>query len=180
MLAYVLPGMPAAALGAYTLVHLPDGWPEMLLGLFIIALVPLRRLATAKLDSIGLVQVALAGAVVGFLTGIFLSTGPLCVPAFLAYGLVGGAFIATEAAASLLVQASKILSFRELGVLSADGVLKGFIVDITLMLGTFAARPLVGRISDNHFRSMMDAVTGLSGLWLFVFGLRQFLHVAVG
>ncbi|UXS05322.1 iron chelate uptake ABC transporter family permease subunit [Agrobacterium tumefaciens] len=93
VMAYALPGVPAAALGAYTLVHMPRGWPEMLLGLFIMALVPLRQLVMKAVVSINLVQMAVVGAVIGFLTGLFLSTGPLSVPAFLALGLVRSAFI---------------------------------------------------------------------------------------
>ena len=44
---------------------------------------------------------------IGFLTGVVVSTGPLSVPAFAAYGLVKGAFIATEAAGSLALYISK-------------------------------------------------------------------------
>jgi uncharacterized membrane protein YfcA len=81
VMAYALPSVPAAALGAYTLVHMPGGWPEMLLGLFIMALVPLRRLVMKGIVSINLVQMAVVGVLIGFLTGLFLSTGPLvCLP----------------------------------------------------------------------------------------------------
>jgi uncharacterized membrane protein YfcA len=175
VLAYALPGMPAAALGAYTLVHLPAGWPEAMLGLFIMALVPIRRLATAKVPTAGVSHLALTGAVVGFLTGVFLSTGPLSVPAFLAFGLVRGAFIATEATASLLVQAAKIVSFREFGAITGENMLRGIFIGGALMAGTFLIRPLVARLGDHHFRSMMDAVTLISGAWLLAFGLGHLL-----
>lgn len=168
--AYALPGMPAAALGAYTLLYLPAGWPEALLGLFIVALVPIRRLAVA---TIGVAQLALAGAGVGYLTGIFLATGPLSVSAFLAFGLVRGGFIATEATASLLVQASKIISFREFGAITLESMLQGVVIGAALMAGTFIIRPLVRRLGDNHFRTMMDVVTLISGLWLLFFGIRH-------
>jgi hypothetical protein len=39
---------------------------------------------------------AVVGAVVGFLTGMALSTGPASVPVFTAYRLSGGAFLGTE------------------------------------------------------------------------------------
>lgn len=173
VMAYSLPGIPAAVFGAYTLIHMPRGWPEVLLGLFIMALVPLRRLVMKAIVSINLVQMAVVGAVIGFLTGLFLSTGPLSVPAFLALGLVRGAFIATEATASLIVQMAKIVSFHEFGAISMVDLARGAAIGLALMLGTFAIRPLVARIRDHHFRVMMDVVTLLSGLWLLVFGLFQ-------
>jgi uncharacterized membrane protein YfcA len=175
VLAYALPGMPAAALGAYTLVHLPAGWPEALLGLFIMALVPVRRIATAKVATVGVSHLALTGAMVGYLTGIFLSTGPLSVPAFLAFGLLKGAFIATEATASLLIQAAKIVSFREFGAITGESMLRGVMIGGALMAGTFAIRPLVARLGDHHFRTMMDVVTLISGAWLLIFGLGHLL-----
>lgn len=170
--AYVLPGVPAAALGVYTLVQLPRGLPELLLGIFMMLLVPLRRVAKASLKEIGLPELALAGAFVGFLTGIFLSTGPLSVPAFLAFGLARGGFIGTEATASLIVQAGKILSFHELGAFSPENMAKGVVVGSALMLGTFASRPMISHVSDTHFRLAMDLVTLASGLWILSLGLR--------
>jgi uncharacterized protein len=173
VLAYALPGMPAAALGAYTLVHLPAGWPEALLGLFIIALVPLRSVAMARVVVVGTGHLALAGALVGFLTGIFLSTGPISVPVFLAFGLLRGAFIATEATASLLIQAAKIISFHEFGALTGENLLRGLLVGSALMAGTFLIRPLVARLRDHQFRMMMDVVTVVSGSWLLVYGFSR-------
>jgi uncharacterized membrane protein YfcA len=175
VVAYAFPGMPAAAFGAYTLVHLPTGWPEALLGIFIMALIPIRRLATAKVSKAGVGHLVLTGALVGFLTGIFLSTGPLSVPTFLAFGLVRGAFIATEATTSLLVQAAKIISFREFGAITGESMLRGVVIGGALMTGTFLIRPLVARLGDHHFRTMMDMVTLLSGAWLMVFGLGHLL-----
>jgi uncharacterized membrane protein YfcA len=171
--AYSLPGIPAAVAGAYMLVHLPEGWPEMLLGAFIMLLVPLRRVVKHNLGTIHLPHLALSGTAIGFLTGLFLSTGPLSTPVFLAYGLVRGAFVATEAAASLVVQGAKIVSFHEFGVLPQEGLLNGVIVGVSLMLGTFASRPLLARISDHHFRMLLDVVTLISGLWLLIFGATR-------
>ena len=61
-----------------------------------------------------------------FLTGIVVSTGPITVPLFSAYGLVKGSFIATEAAASLTVscQVGRHLC-RSFGALPPDIILKG-------------------------------------------------------
>ena len=40
-------------------------------------------------------HLALGGAVIGYLTGIVVSTGPLSVPLFLFYGLTRGASLAS-------------------------------------------------------------------------------------
>ena len=78
---------------------------------------PGRRWLASRNMTIGLGGLVIAGAVIGFLTGIVVSTGPLSVPTFAAYGLVKGAFIATEAAGSLALYISKALTFRQFGAL---------------------------------------------------------------
>jgi uncharacterized protein len=104
--------------------------------------------------------------VIGFLTGIVVSTGPLSVPTFAAYGLIKGAFIATEAAGSLALYISKALTFRQFGALPGDIVIKGLISGSSVMAGTYLARLIVERLSVVAFQSLLDAVMIVSGLAL--------------
>ncbi len=57
-------------------------------------MIPLRHMLARLQWKARLWHLALAGALIGFLTGIVLSTGPLSVPVFLSYGLLKGAFLA--------------------------------------------------------------------------------------
>ena len=93
-------------------------------------MVPGRRWLASRNLKFGFWRLAAAGAVIGFLTGVVVSTGPLSVPAFAAYGLVKGAFIATEAAGSLALYISKALTFRQFGALPTDIVVKGLIIGL--------------------------------------------------
>lgn len=166
--AYAATGFPAAALGARTLLVLPPRAVDLAIGLFLIAMVPLRHRLAAAMPQVGLRHLALAGAVVGFLTGIVVSTGPISVPVFVGYGLVKGGFIATEAAGSLAVHASKLLTFRGFGALPGEILAKGLVVGSSLMAGSFLAKPFVLRLSPTLFRGLMDAlmlVAGAAMLW---------------
>lgn len=171
VLAYALPGIPAASLGAVSLVYMPATISGTLLGLFIMALVPLRRLIAKHDIRIGIGGLAIAGALVGFLTGMFLSTGPLSIPAFLAFGLTKGSFLSTEAASSIFVQLAKVMTFYKLGALTPDLLVSGLVIGASLMAGTFFAKRYVMRMSDQNFRIMMDAITLASGFWLMMVGL---------
>src|SRR5438445_10020408 len=99
--AYSMTGIPAAALGARTLLALPSRAVDVSIGLFLIAMVPVRHWLARHDLKFSLWHLAIGGAVIGYLTGIVVSTGPLSVPLFLFYGLTKGAFLATEAASSL-------------------------------------------------------------------------------
>lgn len=166
--AYALPGIPAAALGAGTLLVLPANLVEIALGLFFILMVPARHWLDRHHFRISLWQLAIGGALIGYLTGIVLSTGPLSVPLFLAYGLDKGAFLSTEAASSLFLYVSKTLTFRGLGAMPASIFIQGLIVGGAVMAGTFLGKSVVMRMRPSTFRHVLDGlllVSGASMLW---------------
>lgn len=166
LMAYTLPAVPAAALGARTLIQLPPALIDTLLGLFFLAMIPGRRLLDARGWRATWWQLAIAGAAIGFLTGIVLSTGPLSVPVFAAAGLLKGALLATEAAASLAIYITKVTTFQALGALSLENLVKGLIVGSSLMAGTFVGKYLVMRMSADTFSKLLDAMLFCSGLAL--------------
>jgi uncharacterized membrane protein YfcA len=166
--AYAVTGAPAAVMGARTLVALPAHIVEVAIGAFFIAMVPARRSLAAHDFKLNLWHLAALGLVIGYVTGIVVSTGPITVPVFLAYGLVKGAFIATEAAGSLAVYASKAATFRTLGILPLDILYKGLITGSTLMAGAFIAKRFVLKLEPEQFRLLMDGLMLISGsvmLW---------------
>src|SRR5258708_18692669 len=156
--AYSVTGIPAAALGARTLLALPASAVDIAIGLFLIAMVPLRHwLARHRLKA-QLWHLALGGALIGYLTGIVVSTGPLSVPLFLFYGLTKGAFLATEAASSLGLYFSKSVTFQRFGALTPDVALKGLIAGSSLMFGAFIAKRFVLKLQPEAFRLVMDSI----------------------
>ena len=163
-LAYSATGIPAAALGARTLIELPSQAVDITMGLFFIAMVPVRHwLARHDLQAT-LWHLAIGGALIGYITGIVVSSGPLSVPLFLFYGLTKGAFLATEAASSLGLYITKSIVFERFGVLNLDVLLKGLIAGSSLMVGSFIAKRFVTRLNANTFRYVMDVVMILAGL----------------
>jgi uncharacterized membrane protein YfcA len=164
--AYSITGVPAAALGARTLLVLPPRLVDIALGLFFLAMIPGRRWLAAMNIRLRLWQLAVAGGLIGFVTGIVLSTGPLSVPAFTAYGLSKGAFISTEAASSLALMISKIATFRQLGALPMPSIIKGLIIGASVMAGSFAGKAVVQRMSLTAFQHVLDGLLLCSGLAL--------------
>jgi hypothetical protein len=170
--AYALGGIPAAAIGARTLLILPEHLIDIALGVFFLVMVPGRRWLASRNLKFGFWHLAVAGAVIGFLTGIVVSTGPITVPLFTAYGLLKGAFIATEAAASLAVYISKATTFRTFGALPTDIIAKGLITGSSVMAGTYLSRLLMERLSLAVFQRLLDGVMLLSGLALLWAAMR--------
>lgn len=166
--AYSVAGVPGAALGARTLLVLPASIVEIALGVFFLSLIPLRRWMRVKDMHMPLWQLVIAGGVIGFLTGIVLSTGPLSIPAFGAVGLSKGALLSTEAIGSLALMISKAATFQVLGALPWPQVVQGLIVGGSMIAGSFAAKRVVDRMSVKTFENMLDImllIAAVTMLW---------------
>ena len=170
--AYSATGIPAAALGARTLVELPPRGIEIAIGVFFIAMILLRRWMSSRDLKLKLWHLAVIGLVIGYITGIVVSTGPITAPVFLAAGLLKGAFIGTEAAASLAVYLSKAATFRAIGMLPPDIIVMGLVTGSSLMIGAFIAKRFVLRMQAARFQLLMDGLMLASGLVLLWAALR--------
>ncbi|OBA62636.1 hypothetical protein A5647_07110 [Mycobacterium sp. 1100029.7] len=168
VLAYAVPGVPAAVLGAHTLLTIPQTVVDSVLGGFFLAMIAVRRIVAARQWRVRLWQLAVAGAAIGFLTGLILSTGPLSVPIFTGYGLAGGAFLGSEAASSLFLYVAKMAAFGQFGALSGSVVLRGVAIGIALMVGPFLARPLVHRIRPHTYTLLIDFVLVAAAAGMFL------------
>lgn len=171
VLAYSATAIPAAWLGAQTMVRLDPTALELGLGIFFIAMIPLRRWLAESGLKVNLPGLAIAGAVIGYLTGIVANTGPINTPFFLAHGLTKGAFVGTEATASLAMFLSKAAAFRTLGALPVEIIVNGLIVGASLMAGTYIAKHFMASITESQFRGIMDALLLVAGLAMIASGL---------
>jgi len=160
---YSVTAVPAAFLGARTLLVIPEHVADGVLGAFFILMIPARRWMAAHKLRIGLAHLAVAGALIGYLTGIVVSTGPINAPFFLAYGLVKGAYIGTEALGSLAVYLSKVAAFRSFGALPLDVIAKGLAVGASLMIGSVLAKRWVLHLDPARFHALMEILLLVSG-----------------
>lgn len=172
---YCATAVPAAALGARTLLLLDPRIVEGTLGLLFILMIPARRWLLQQGWRISALQLALVGAGIGFLSGMVASTGPINTPFFLAYGLIKGGFLATEALGSMAIGLTKALVFRRFDALPLETIGRGLLIGASLMAGSRLAKGFVLRLDANQFRLLMDVLLACAGLVLFLgaFVVRQ-------
>ena len=168
VLAYALPGTPAAVIGAHTLLTISQTVVDGTLCAFFLAMVPVRRIVAARRWRVRRWQLTVAGAVVGCLTGMILSTGPLSVPVFTGYGLSGGAFLGSEAASSLMLYAGKMATFCQFGALTATALARGLAIGTALMIGPFLSRTIVRRVRPHTYALLIDLVLVTAAGGMFV------------
>lgn len=169
-LAYSVTGVPAAAFGAQTLWSLKATWVDIVLGTFFLLMIPYRHWARSRNFTLSVWQLAVAGILVGYLTGIVLSTGPLTIPIFSAYGLLKGPLLSTEAAASFVIYLSKTITFKAIGGLPLSVVLKGLVIGLSLAAGVSIGKFITLKISMTTFQRLLDFLMLLSGVSLIAGG----------
>ncbi len=161
---YNLTAVPCVILGANTLVMLSTRWIDLILGSFLLLMIPIRRKLRELNFKLKLREMALVGAVIGYLTGVVASTGAINTPFFLGYGLVKGAFIGTEAASSLFMFIAKGITFHQLGVIDVEVIEQGLIIGSFVLIGSGFSKRLVLNLSETVFLYLMEGVMLVSGL----------------
>jgi uncharacterized membrane protein YfcA len=163
---YALGAVPGAALGARTLVTLNPRLVQIGMGLCFLAMIPVRRALQARGFKVSLWHLAIVGGAIGFLGGMVLVVGPVNTPFFLAYGLVKGPFVSTEALGSALIGLTKTGVFSTFGALPADVIARGVLVGASVTVGSWLSKHLMDKVSPAQFRGLMDAVLALAGALL--------------
>ena len=166
---FALPAVPAASLGAITLISIPDSLGGYLLGGLLLLLIPLRYLIRARQWGSSPIHLMVAGGFIGYFTGIVASSGPLSLAAFSSFGLVKAGLIATEAAASFFVFGAKALTFRQLDFLDSQTLMYGLIVGGSVVSGTFIAKRVLDKISDRFHDRIIDVTLLIAGLSILIF-----------
>ena len=160
---YLLPGIPAVVLGANTLWIMPEKWLNIGMGMFFILMIPVIHLLRKHQIKMKTYQVIIAGAVIGYLTGVVFSTGPLTIPIFSAYGLTLGPLLATEAAASFVIYLTKALTFSQLGAVNSFILISGVLVGCGLTVGNYLGKKLVLKLTPKLFQWLLDAMLIFAG-----------------
>lgn len=163
---YCVTAIPMAALGARTLLVLDPRIVEGFLGGLFLLMIPARRWLVARGMRIEAWHLTLVGAVIGFLSGMVASTGPINTPFFLAYGLVKGAYLATEALGSMAIGLTKAIVFQRFDALPLETVGQGLLIGTSLMAGSRLAKGFVLRLDAEQFRLLMDLLLAGAGLVL--------------
>jgi uncharacterized membrane protein YfcA len=166
---FALGAVPAALAGGLLFARAPLPALERLIGAFLLVTVVWRHLPRAPTPHIGRRAFALIGATAAFLSALIGSVGPLMAPFFLAAGLVKGAYIGTEAFATVVMHVTKLVAYREAAVLPLHAVAAGAALGPIMIGGSYLGKRILDRLPERVFVWIIEAVLIGAGLW-FVIG----------
>jgi uncharacterized protein len=167
-LVMLIGAVPATIASARLYVALPADVIAVILGVFLLASIPLRRFMARRDLRFGARALGLIGATYGFLAGTTIGGGILVIPALLGAGLAGMTLLATDAVIGLSVLTTKTVVFGGFDVLTPRLSLIGCLLGLCMIPGTYFARWLILRTPLQVHVVAMEVILALgacSFLW---------------
>lgn len=167
---FVPAALPAVWLGAKLLSYVNPLYLELLMGLFLIANLPLIFRPTTELEHTHQLPkgyLALIGAAAGFVSGLTGAVGLLFNRFYLRYGLKKEEIVATRAANEVLLHAVKLGLYASFGLLTGKALIFGAVIAVAAMLSSWGMKWLLPRLSESLFRRVGYTAMVISGLSLF-------------
>jgi uncharacterized membrane protein YfcA len=148
--------VPAAAAGSILFVELPAGLVMKGIGVFLLLVVALRHTGlNRELPASWLLP---AGAVVGFLSAVIGSAGPIGAAAFLGLNLPPPAYVASEAVTAVLMHVTKTVIYGHYNLITVEDAEIGFGLGLAMVAGSWTSRKFVTRLSGPWFSRLVEAL----------------------
>ncbi len=178
VLRFVLPLLPAAALGVVLLQWLPPALGRILIGSFVLFATwrptPQKTPASAPAHPEHFLPVG--GALVGFFSTLVGATGPLLGPFILALELSPQATVATMAACQVFQHASKVAVFGLSGFGVSGQLVPALGLSVCAALGSAVGARWLERVPRDTFKRVVRILLTLLSLQLLVSGTWQLLE----
>lgn len=157
--------LPAAVIGSRIFIELPSGLIMKAVAVFLFGIAVLRHLN---------VKYALPekwfiawGAIVGFLSAVLGSAGPIGAVAFLSLNLTPTAYVASEAVTAVLMHLTKTVVYGRYALLTVSDIGIGVILGSAMAIGSWTARHFIKKMSGKAFGYFVDILLVAAGFSLF-------------
>jgi uncharacterized membrane protein YfcA len=158
--------VPAAVIGSRLFVELPTAVILRGVGVFLLIVVVIRHTKINRtIPSIWLMPV---GALVGFLSAVIGSAGPIGATAFLSLNLAPTAYVASEAVTAALMHLTKTAIYGQYNLLGRDDVFTGIIIGLAMVAGSWTARKFLKQLSAAWFSRLVEVLLVVAALSLMV------------
>ena len=151
------PAFPFIAVSAILYVSLPVAVVGLILGLFLMISVPLRRSMAQRNFKVGKPGLAAVGVPYGFVSGSTFGAGLMLAPFLLGAGLAGERLVATVAVLGLGLNLTKSVVFGLSPLLDAELLVKGLLIGLCTIPGAYVGRWIVCRTPLRIHSLFMEA-----------------------
>ncbi|MGH6948120.1 MAG: TSUP family transporter [Kiloniellales bacterium] len=150
--------LPGIVLGSILYINLPVHWVALVLGLFLIVTLGLRRVAAKRRISVGLNGLRAVAVPYGLLSGTVMGAGMMLGPFLLGAGISGETLIGTVAVLGLGLNVTKSLVFGFSPLLNGELIVTGILIGLFTVPGTYCGRWLVTRSPLQLHTALMEVL----------------------
>jgi len=164
VLKIMVPALPTVIIGTLIYDLLPQRELAIMIGLFLLVSIPLRRsFAKRAVTPTAGVVVGFSG-VFGLISGALPGGGVVLMPLLLGLGLVRGAIVGTDAVIGAAVNVIKIGMFGKLDLINQELLIAGVLVGLCMVPGAYGARWLIDRLHVRVHTAIIEVLVVFSGL----------------
>ena len=160
--------LPFLVLGTWLYSILDARSLSVVLGLAVMASVPVRRFFQSRKIALGPVGIATGSSVFGFAAGVASGAGVILVSLLLGAGLATPAVLATDALVSIVIDLAKAALFQRFDLLDTAALFTGIVIGVASIPGSAIAAWLVNRMHAHLHVLFMEGLVFLGGLSLLV------------
>lgn len=160
---FLITAVPFSMLGAYSFVSAPKGIMLKLIGVSILLFIVLKLFGVTKAQ-VSKKNLPYAGAIVGFLSGLLGTAGPLGAAVFMSMNLPPLTYISTDAFSSLVMHTAKAIVYHPASADFASLSILTIVMSATTILGTLVGNKIAKRIPENLFRHAVTAVVVIAAI----------------
>ena len=137
-----------------------------ILGIAVMASIPLRRVLKKRAVVLGNGGLAVGSGVFGLASGVATGTGVILVSLLLGAGLAGPAVLATDALATIALDLCKAALFQRFDLLDPEAFTTGVVIGIATIPGSALAAWLVQRLGATLHVLFMEALILAGGAFM--------------
>ncbi len=166
---FLATALPAAMTGALCFVSLPIALAMRGIGLGLLFFAILRWRGVIRFSRSSWL-LSCGGAVVGFLSGLVGSAGPLGAAVFHALELPPLAYVATEATTALMLHVVKFAVYQRFFCFALSFWMLALALGTAMVAGTWTSRRLVERLPIARFRTFITLLLAMIGIYMLITG----------
>lgn len=166
---FILGAVPMSLLGAFSFVKVPKDVVTRGIGLVIIVFVVLKYFKVLKFNP-GNNTMFIGGAVVGLISGLVGSAGPIGGALFLSLNLAPASYISSEAVTAVAMHISKTIVYQKYLGIGMHAIEIGMFMGGATIVGTWTGKKVIDRMSKEKFTKFVGILLTIIGLQMLIFG----------
>lgn len=171
--AIMLTAVPGIILGALFYAWLPAKAIAIIMGVFLIVSVPLRRWLKSRNFVVGTKGLSAVGMVFGLFGGTVIGAGLILGPFMLGAAIMGEALVGTVAAIGSILNVTKSIVFSGTKLVGIEHIVIGFAIGLCMIPGSWTGRWIVRNTPIRLHTVLVEALIIAGGIFFLVQGFDR-------